>query len=112
MTRPLSDRYQAREKALRAAYEFSPADEVLLPLALAAYDLRDELEASARAAGISTKEGRALLSAARDAALVGLRHWLALGFPKADAGAPRRPGRQPGENWSRQRRQARGGERT
>jgi hypothetical protein len=92
---------------LQAMYEFTVADEAILRRSLEAYDLHDELQAGARKVGRSSKDARSLLGAARDAALVGLRHWAALGFPKADLGATRRPGRPSGDDWSRQRRQAR-----
>jgi hypothetical protein len=102
----LSKRSLSLWTELQADYEFTVPDEAILRRALEAYDLSDELQVAARKVGVSSKDARALLAAARDAALVGLRHWAALGFPKADLGAPRR-GRPSGDDWSRQRRQAR-----
>jgi hypothetical protein len=103
----LSERSLRLWSALQGEYEFSPSDQATLRRSLESYDLADDLLARAHVAGLSTKEGKGLLAAARDASLVGLRHWAHLQFGKADQGAPRRPGRQPGDEWSQQRRQAR-----
>ena len=102
----LSKRSQDLWEQLHGEYEFSSADEAVLHRSLEAYDLADALQASARSAGVASKEARAMLSASRDAASVALKHWQALGFGKADHGA-RRPGRPAGAHWSRQRREAR-----
>jgi hypothetical protein len=103
----LSKRSRALWEQLHGRYELSVADEAILRRALEAYDVHDSLMATARAAGLAAKDSRALLGAARDAALVGLRHWAALGFGKADQSAPRRPGRPSDTAWSSTRRRER-----
>jgi hypothetical protein len=99
----LSDRSQELWKQLHEHYDFSIADEAILRRALEGYDLADQLQASAQVAGVSSKDGRALLASARDAGSVALKHWQALGFRRADVGAPQRPGRPSDMSWSQQR---------
>jgi hypothetical protein len=88
----LSPRSRALWTELHSAYDFTVADEAILERALESYDVHDSLMKSARRAGVDSKDARALLGAARDASLVALRHWAALGFAKIDL-ATRGPGR-------------------
>jgi hypothetical protein len=103
--RPFSPEYQAHLADLQKDYECSTADKFMLPIALEGFQLRDTCLDEAYRLGVHTKEGRALLSTARDAAMWALKAWSSLGFGKADAEAPRRPGRPGGAEWSPLRRQ-------
>jgi hypothetical protein len=105
--RRLSPEYEAEAAALRGEYEFNPSDQLPLRFALERYELSDKCLAEAYRLGVDTPAGRAMLAASRDAAMVAHKHWATLQFGKADLGLPRTPGRPSGDNWSRQRRQAR-----
>ncbi len=93
---------------VQRVYELDADGEVFLARWLEANDLADRLHTVALAAGLtSTPEGRASLSAYRDASQTALKYAKALGLDKASQGAPRRPGRPSDEAWSPMRRRER-----
>jgi hypothetical protein len=102
----LSPEFEEFSNELSRDFSIGTADRLMKRVSLESYELRERLMVAAEKAGLSTKEGRALLASARDAGTLGLKHWVAAGFQKADQGQPRRPGRPSGEDWSLRRREA------
>ena len=81
---------------------FSLDGEELLHRGLEHFDLAAHLRTLAKDAGYATKDGRALLSAARDCEVTGLKLVVATGLSKL-ALAKRRPGRPSDDEWSSMR---------
>jgi hypothetical protein len=79
--------------------KFSLVGEELLHRGLEHFDLAAELRTLAKEAGYATKDGRALLSTARDAEVTGLKLVVATGISKLDL-ARRRAGRPSDDEWS------------
>ena len=99
-----SARGQALWDRLHEANRVYPDSDELLRRALLAFDLADSLLERARRPGIKLSDERALLSASRDASMVGLKLMKSVGLDRADIGPARRPGRPSDIAWSQQRR--------